>query len=152
MGYFRANNPKLKLDFMPTPPMTLGGKQYVSSWADGGFGINYKTKYRPEAIKFLNFLASKQFGQAFSDKLAQVSTVPGVHISDFVLRKSLSAQNKYGTPYIMLVGFRYQNPTGSALLQTGIPNMLNGTKTSKQVAEETTKGVATWYKPFAGKP
>jgi raffinose/stachyose/melibiose transport system substrate-binding protein len=152
LGYFRTNNPKLKVDFMPTPPMTAGGVQYVSSWADGGFAINSKTKSRPEAIKLLNFLASRQFGQAFSDKLAQVSTVPGVHISDLVLRKSLSAQNKYGTPYMMLVGFRYQNPTGSALLQTGIPNLLNGSKTSKQVAEETTKGVATWYKPFAGKP
>lgn len=151
LGYFRANNPKLKVDFMPTPPLTPGGTQYVSSWADGGFAINSKTKYRPEAIKFLNYLASKAFGQAFTDKLAQVSTVPGVHINDLVLRKSLSAFNKYGTPYMMLVGFRYQNPTGSALLQTGIPNILNGTKTSKQLAEETTKGVATWYKPFAGK-
>jgi hypothetical protein len=36
----------------------------------------------------------------------------------------------------MLVGFRYKNPTGSALLQTGIPNMLNGSKTAKQVAED----------------
>jgi raffinose/stachyose/melibiose transport system substrate-binding protein len=51
----------------------------------------------------------------------------------------------------MLVGFRYKNPTGSALLQTGLPNMLNGTKTAKQVAEDVNKGVGTWFTPFAGK-
>jgi raffinose/stachyose/melibiose transport system substrate-binding protein len=99
----------------------------------------------------LNYLASKEFGQNFTNTIAQISAVPGVRVRDLILGKAQSSQVKYGTPYIMLVGFRYKNPTGSALLQTGIPNMLNGTKTAKQVAEEVNKGVGAWFAPFAGK-
>lgn len=151
LGYFRANNPDLRVDFMPTPPLVPGGKQYMSSWADGGYAINAKTTHRPEAVKFLNFLASKQFGQAFIDNLAQISAVPGTHIKDPVLMKSLLAQKAFATPYLMLVGFRWKNPTGSSVLQTEIPMMINGTKTSAEVAADATKAVASWYAPFAGK-
>jgi raffinose/stachyose/melibiose transport system substrate-binding protein len=151
LGYFRAQNPKITYNFMATPPMTLGGKQFVSTWADGGYGINAKTNYRPEALKFLNYLASKEFGQNFTDSISQISAVPGVRVRDLTLGKAGSSQVKFGTPYIMLVGFRYKNPTGSALLQTGIPNMLNGTKTAKQVADDVNKGVGSWFAPFAGK-
>jgi raffinose/stachyose/melibiose transport system substrate-binding protein len=151
LGYFRAQNPSLNVNFMATPPMTQGGKQFVSTWADGGYAINAKTNYRPEALKFLNYLASKEFGQNFTDSISQISAVPGVRIRDLTLGKAGSSQVKFGTPYIMLVGFRYKNPTGSALLQTGIPNMLNGTKTAKQVADDVNKGVGSWFAPFAGK-
>jgi raffinose/stachyose/melibiose transport system substrate-binding protein len=151
LGYFRAQNPKIKFNYMAPPPMTVGGKQFVSTWADGGYAINSKTKSRPEALKFLNYLASKEFGQNFTESISQISAVPGVRVRDSILGKSASAQTKWATPYIMLVGFRYKNPTGSALLQTGIPNMLNGSKTAKQVAEDVNKGVATWFAPFAGK-
>jgi raffinose/stachyose/melibiose transport system substrate-binding protein len=151
LGYFRAQNPSLNVNFMATPPMTQGGKQFVSTWADGGYGINAKTNYRPEALKFLNYLASKEFGQNFTDSISQISAVPGVRVRDLTLGKAGSSQVKFGTPYIMLVGFRYKNPTGSALLQTGIPNMLNGTKTAKQVADDVNKGVGSWFAPFAGK-
>lgn len=151
LGYFRKQNPTLKVNYMATPPMTAGGTQYMSAWADGGYAINSKTQARPEVLKFLNYLASKPFGQRFTDTIAQISAVPGVRVTDSVLQKAQIAQKKWGTPYMMLVGFRYQNPTGSALLQTGLPNMLNGSKTAKQVADDVTKGVATWFKPFAGK-
>jgi raffinose/stachyose/melibiose transport system substrate-binding protein len=151
LGYFRAQNPSINFNFMATPPMAQGGKQFVSTWADGGYGINAKTNYRPEALKFLNYLASKEFGQNFTDSISQISAVPGVRVRDLTLGKAGSSQVKFGTPYIMLVGFRYKNPTGSALLQTGIPNMLNGTKTAKQVADDVNKGVGSWFAPFAGK-
>lgn len=151
LGYFRNQNPKLKFDFMATPPMTSNGKQFVSTWADGGFGINSKTKARPEALKFINYLASKSFGVPFVQTVAQITAVPGVSIRDRQLQKAVRSINEWGTPYIMLVGFRYKNPTGSALLQTGIPNMLNGTKTARQVADDVNKGVGTWFGPFAGK-
>jgi raffinose/stachyose/melibiose transport system substrate-binding protein len=151
LGYFRAQNPKIRFDFMAPPPMTAGGKQFVSTWADGGYAINSKTKSRPEALKFLNYLASKEFGQKFTDTISQISAVPGVRVRDLTLGKSAASQARFATPYIMLVGFRYKNPTGSALLQTGIPNMLNGSKTAKQVADDVNRGVGTWFEPFAGK-
>ena len=147
LAYFKANNAKLNVDFFGMPPLTAGGKTYVSSWADGGFAYNAKTPYKKEAMLFINYVASKKFGQAFSDTVKQFSTVPGVTILDQQLWKAQRATRAGGTPYIMLVGFRYKNPTGSAILQTGLPNMLNGSKTATQVANDVQQGIASWYAP-----
>ena len=147
LGFFQSNNAALNVDFFGMPPLTAGGKTYVSSWADGGFAVNAKTKGRPEAMKFINYVASRKFGQDFSDSVKQFSTVPGVTILDQTLWKAQRATRKGSTPYIMLVGFRYNNPTGSATLQTGLPNMLNGSKTAAQVANDVQQGIASWYEP-----
>lgn len=147
LAYFKNNNSKLNVDFFGMPPLTAGGKTYVSSWADGGFAVNAKTPNRKEAMLFINYVASKKFGQAFSDTVKQFSTVPGVTILDQQLWKAQRATRGGGTPYIMLVGFRYKNPTGSAILQTGLPNMLNGSKTAAQVANDVQQGIASWYDP-----
>jgi raffinose/stachyose/melibiose transport system substrate-binding protein len=147
LAYFKNNNSKLNVDFFGMPPLTAGGKTYVSSWADGGFAVNAKTPNRKEAMLFINYVASKKFGQAFSDTVKQFSTVPGVTILDQQLWKAQRATRAGGTPYIMLVGFRYKNPTGSAILQTGLPNMLNGSKTAAQVANDVQQGIASWYDP-----
>jgi hypothetical protein len=32
-------------------------------------------------------------------------------------------------------------------LQTGLPNMLNGSKTAAQVANDVQQGIASWYAP-----
>jgi raffinose/stachyose/melibiose transport system substrate-binding protein len=147
LGFFKTNNAALNVDFFGMPPLTAGGKTYVSSWADGGFAVNAKTPHRKEAMLFINYVASKKFGQAFSDTVKQFSTVPGVTILDQTLWKAQRATRAGGTPYIMLVGFRYKNPTGSAILQTGLPNMLNGSKTAAQVANDVQQGIASWYEP-----
>lgn len=147
LAYFKTNNAKLNVDFFGMPPLTAGGKTYVSSWADGGFAYNAKTPYKKEALAFINYVASKKFGQAFSDTVKQFSTVPGVTILDQTLWKAQRATRAGGTPYLMLVGFRYKNPTGSSILQTGLPNMLNGSKTATQLANEVQQGIASWYAP-----
>lgn len=151
IGYFRAQNPKLDFGFMAAPPLVQGGRPWVSSFADGNYSINAKTTHKKEALEFLSFLASKEFGQQFTDKLAQISAVPGVTSKDPVLSQVIELTAKYQTPYLMLVGFRYQNPTGSFLLQNGLQSLLDGKATAEQVAADITKGVATWYAPFQGK-
>ena len=70
LGFFKSNNAALNVDFFGMPPLTAGGKTYVSSWADGGFAVNAKTQSRPEAMKFINYVASRNFGQNFSDREA----------------------------------------------------------------------------------
>jgi raffinose/stachyose/melibiose transport system substrate-binding protein len=50
--------------------------------------------------------------------------------------------------YLMLVRFRYQEPSGSVLLQSNVQKMLAGQQTPEQAAAEINKGIATYYKPF----
>jgi raffinose/stachyose/melibiose transport system substrate-binding protein len=64
------------------------------------------------------------------------------------LQEVLELRARHGTPYIMLVGFRYKTPTGSELLRNGIQRLMQGQGSAQQVAEDVQRGLATWYEPF----
>ena len=147
----RDLNPKAQFHFMPAPPLTANGPSYVSTFVDGNYAINAKSANRDAALKFLNYLASKDFGQRFTTELAQVSAVPGTKAKDPVLLNVAEQTSKYGTPFLMLVGFRYQNPNGSIMLRDGIQKIMQGQGTPASLAAEIQTGLATWHKPFGGK-
>ena len=56
--------------------------------------------------------------------------------------------NLNSTPYIHLVGFRYQQPTGSTLLQSALQEMLDGAITAEEAAAQVQRGLETWFEPF----
>ena len=51
------------------------------------------------------------------------------------LLQQITEFNRNASPYIMLVGFRYENPTGSTLIQEGLQRMFAGDATAEEVAE-----------------
>jgi raffinose/stachyose/melibiose transport system substrate-binding protein len=148
IGYLRGQNKGLDFGFAPAPPEAPGGPQYVSHFADGNYSVNAKTAHRDAAVKFVTYLATREYGQKFTTQLAQISAVPGVQSADPVLSQVIGYNQKLATPFLMLVGFRYENPTGSKLLQDGLQGLLAGKLTAEQLGAEITKGVATWHKPF----
>jgi len=64
LGYFRSLNPSLEAGWIRSVAKSAGGQRYVGTWGDGSYAINAKTESKDAALKFLNFLASKGFGQA----------------------------------------------------------------------------------------
>jgi len=150
IGFFKAQNKNLDFDVFAAPPLKAGQPVWVSSFNDGNYGINAKTPSMDAALKFIRFTATREFGQMFTDLLAQLSAVPGVQIKDPVLKR-VQELNRKATPYIMLVGFRWQAPTGSTLLQSALQAMMAGTKTPEQVGEEVTRGLSVWFEPFRGR-
>ena len=48
----------------------------------------------------------------------------------------------------MAVHFRYETPTGSELLQSGIQKMMAGSMTPAEVGASLTQGIARYFKPF----
>jgi raffinose/stachyose/melibiose transport system substrate-binding protein len=48
----------------------------------------------------------------------------------------------------MLEQFRYKEPSGSVLLQSGVQKMMAGRASPLEVGAEITKGIATYYEPF----
>ncbi|HXF83458.1 MAG TPA: extracellular solute-binding protein [bacterium] len=150
IGFFKAQNRNLEFDVFAAPPPKAGQVPWVSSFNDGNYGVNAKTAYKDAAIKFIRFTATREFGQMFTDLLAQMSAVPGVVIKDPVL-KHVQEMNRKATPYIMLVGFRWQAPTGSTLLQSALQAMMAGQKTPEQVGDEVTRGLSAWFEPFRGR-
>jgi len=57
---------------------------------------------------------------------------------------------RHSTPYLMLVGFRWQNPTGSELIQNDLQGLFSGSLTPDQVGADVTKGLSAWFAPFRG--
>lgn len=146
-GYFSAQNPEMEYDVFAGPVAKAGDTRYASAFLDGSFGMNADTKAPDEAAAFLQFMASAKAGQYLADNLKQKSDVPGVQFTDPYLKK-LGELNKNSTPYIMLVGFRYEQPTGSSLIQSTLQGLMADSIDSTEVVSQVQEGVATWYKPF----
>lgn len=48
----------------------------------------------------------------------------------------------------MLVAFRYQQPTGSVLVQAALQGFLAGKFDAAEVGRQVQEGLATWHAPF----
>ena len=151
ISYFRSLNPALNVGWMPAPAAAAGTPRYVTNWADGGFAINAKTTHKAEAVKFMNFLASKAFMQDAADSLGWISTISGVKVTDPAVISMVRAIPSSGTPFLTLVGFRYGAPTSSSIMQPGFQKVAAGTQTAAELAAAIQAGVATWYAPLKPK-
>jgi raffinose/stachyose/melibiose transport system substrate-binding protein len=146
--YFITENPSLKFDIFLPPVAKAGDTSYVSVYSDGSFAMNSATAHKDAALKLLKFLAGPETGNMFVKDLKMVTPVPGVDTSsEPFITKVLSFQ-KNATPYIFLVGFRYDQPTGSALVQSALQGMFGGQLSPADVCKQVQDGIATWYKPF----
>ena len=147
-GFFTAQNPSLKYDIFQSPVAKAGDTAYAAVYADGSYAMNTATPNRNEALTLLKFFAGKETGEMHVKDLKWVTAVPGVDASsDPFISKILSFQ-KNNTPHIMVVGFRYGQPTGSVELQAAMQGMFGGQLTPAQVAKKIQDGIATWHKPF----
>lgn len=130
----------VNFDIMQGPAATEGGPRMVATWLDGGYGVNAASKNKEAALKFIQFTATQPFAQMLTDKLANVPAVDGANISDPMLAK-VSEFHAEATPYIMLVAFRFNTPTGSTLLQNGLQELFTGKKTAAEVAKDISEGI-----------
>jgi raffinose/stachyose/melibiose transport system substrate-binding protein len=151
MGYFRSVNPSINIGWFPAPKANAGAKRYVGTWGDGSYAINSKTTDQAAALKFLNFLGTKEFGQALVDEIAFIPTAPYVKINDQAVKEINRWLRTLGTPFLNVVGFRYENPTSSSILQPGFQKLIVGGTTPEQLAKDVQTAVASWYTPQKGK-
>jgi len=151
-AFFQQQNPDLDIGVFPAPRPEGTNTNYIGVWADGSYGVNRSTPHEEAALKLIQFMASKEFGDMFTNMLAQISPIPGVEADPSkvpVLSKFISFLDEYETtPYIMLVGFRWDQPTGSVVLQNALQGMMQGDMSPQEVAETVHTELASWYEPF----
>ncbi|MBZ9725851.1 extracellular solute-binding protein [Mesorhizobium sp. CO1-1-11] len=145
-GSFKAQNPKLKFSIFPFPADDAGAKLYTSAFSDGSYGLVSESANKEAAIKVLDFMASAEFAQMFADELGWPPARTDVTVKDPVLAEMM-AMSKNSTPYLTLVGFRWQSPTASSVLQSEIIDMVEGNITPEKLAADMQAAVATWFKP-----
>ena len=147
LATFATQNPDLELGVFAAPGKTAEDEKLVGLYYDGGYAANAKGANKEAALKFLNFVASQEFGQAFANSLNNISTIPGVTFDNPLLAE-VAELNKSSIPYLMLVHFRYGEPSGSVLLQTEVQKLLADQTTPEAAGKAITDGLAAWYEPF----
>ncbi len=143
---FRKQNPGLKMEFL-APPAPAGKTAYVSKFFDGGYAVNAKSTNQADAIKLVRWMGTKEFGDKFSNMLGNISPIAGVQLTDPMLA-GVAKLNATSMPYITAVYFRYDSPTGSELLQSGIQKMMAGSATPAEVGASMTQGIKRYFAPF----
>lgn len=147
IGYFTSQNPDLDLGMFAAPVARRGDPRYVSVWSDGAWGLSSDSENQDAGVKFLEFLSRTESQQYLTESLKVLTGAPGVQSTDPLLAELLEMRETT-TPYIHLVGFRYEQPTGSALLQSALQGMFSGEIGPEEVARQVQEGLATWYEPF----
>jgi raffinose/stachyose/melibiose transport system substrate-binding protein len=147
LATFKTQNPDIELGVFAAPGKTAEDAKLVGLYFDGGYAANAAGANKEASIKFLNYLASLEFGQAFADTLSNISTIPGVTFNNPLLAE-VNDLNKSSIPYLMLAHFRYGEPSGSVMIQAEMQKLFAGETTPEAIGEALTTGLAAWYEPF----
>ncbi|USG64471.1 extracellular solute-binding protein [Brevibacillus ruminantium] len=139
-------NPDLALDFFPMP--TEDGKKVLTTWVDGSYAVNSKAKHKQEALKFLEFMATQQFGELFANEFKRISAIPGVKTSDPLVNKMAELSASSSTPYLMVVYFAEGKPTTKQTLENDLQGMYLEKMTPEQVVEDVQNSAASWFPGF----
>lgn len=147
LATFEGLNPEIEMGVFAAPGGTAEDEKLVGLYFDGGYAVNAASPNKEAAITFVNYLASQEFGQAFANTLNNISAVPGVSFDDPLLAE-VNELNQSSIPYLMLVHFRYGEPSGSVLIQSEMQKLFAGETTPEAIGEALTTGLAAWYEPF----
>ena len=147
-AYFSAENPDLEYGIFAVPGEKAEDPAYVSVYADMNFSIAASSKKQEAALRFVKYLATPAFGERIVSDLAMVSSVPNVDVTANPFIAEVLELQKNATPYIFLVGFRYQQPTGSSLFQSAAQSLMVGAATAEETCQLVQDGIATYYAPF----
>ena len=147
LANLEALNPDLDIGSFPFPGPDGPGP--VSVYVDGSYGINAASAHQDEALLFIEFLATKEYGQMFTDRLKQLSPVSGVEPTDPELANIVELMETDSTPFLFLTAFRFGQPSGSTLLQNELQAAIAGDSTVGEAIDNIQRGIATWYEGFS---
>jgi raffinose/stachyose/melibiose transport system substrate-binding protein len=145
-AYFLSQNPDLELGVFAVP--AKGTDEALVSWfVDGSWAATTSSDEPEAALAFVDWLGSPEFGQRFTDRLAQISPIEGVTPSDPLLGEIVEMWNEASTPYLLLVHFRYGTPTGTDVIGQDMQNLFLDRMTAEEVAASLQAQMSSWFTP-----
>lgn len=141
---FKRNHPELEFSFNMMPGAEGTTNPYIIAFPDGGYALNAKSEKREASLELLTWMATKEYGDLLSAQVGFVSPIPGVNAEDPFLQSQIDMAQEAPVDYLMGAHFRYQDPTGSSLLQRSVQGLMSGDLTAAEVAAQIDEGVATY--------
>ncbi|MEI3614266.1 ABC transporter substrate-binding protein [Pseudogracilibacillus sp. SO30301A] len=120
---FQTNIPDVPIDVITGLKDDTTGDISVMNWVDSSYGVVKNSQHQEEALKFIEFMATKEFGQLFSDNLNRVSAIEGVTANHEIVQKINKASEESSTPYLMLVHFGDGSPSTKTIFEDGLQGM-----------------------------
>jgi raffinose/stachyose/melibiose transport system substrate-binding protein len=145
LGNMRQLNPELRIGSFTVPGDRADAEKCTTFYVDGSYGVNANSRNQEASLRFINFLASQEFGQMFTEELQQISAVPGTVPVSASLSRMVEQMTDHGTPYLMLTAFRFGQPSGSTLLQNEMQAVLGGDSTIEVAVANIQRGVSEWF-------
>ena len=144
---FENTNPDMNIGIIPSFAETKGGETPFVTWVDGSFGVVKASKHQEEAKKFMEFMASKDFGQMFSDELDRISAVPGVEPKHELVKEMTKLAEENPAPYLMLVNLGGGSPSTKTTFENALQGMYIDALTVDGVIDESQKSMDKWFEP-----
>ncbi len=148
VGFWRNEGPELNLGVFRVPAHkdALTGP-LVPGWMDGSYGVNALSDSPEAAKELVEWMGTPEFGQMFTEKIKQLSAIPGMTPTDPLLQEFAELYAETPASYLHLVNFRYGDPSGSTLLADGLQAMFLGEATPESIAASIQDGISQWFTP-----
>ncbi|MGS2617899.1 ABC transporter substrate-binding protein [Micromonospora sp. LZ34] len=149
LAVFEKANPELEMGIFNVPPAPGAAvdKTLVPGYVDGSFGVSAKSRQRAAALDLVRWMATPEFGRAFSSELRQISPVPGVEPKDDLLAQALRAYQENPSPYVTYAYFSGGTPTAWDLASKAFSDYLLGRSDAAGAAAHIQRGVDQWFRP-----
>jgi raffinose/stachyose/melibiose transport system substrate-binding protein len=126
-------------------PTKAGGSPPTWGYEDGSLGISARSTQPAAALALLRWMATPEFGQAFTDQLKQPSSVNGVAPTDPTLSQMVSSYQANPVPMIWVTDyFGVSSPAPYAALMNAAQGLLTGTTTPPAAAATIAQSVVEW--------
>jgi raffinose/stachyose/melibiose transport system substrate-binding protein len=126
-------------------PDHTGGPAPTWGYEDGSLGVSAASPHPKEAMALLRWMATPEFGQAFTDQLKQPSSVNGVTPHDPVLAQMVTNFTANPVPMMWVTDyFGVSSPAPYAALMNEAQKLLAGATTAQQAAAAIAQSVVEW--------
>jgi raffinose/stachyose/melibiose transport system substrate-binding protein len=139
LATFESTAPELEIGVIPGLAEEPGGTPMVTTWVDGSYAAVKSSKHPEEALLFMEFLGSKEFGELFSNEVNRISAVPGVVPEHPIVKEISAASEASATPYLMLVHYGEGEPTTKTVFENALQGMYLEEITIDDVIQEAVK-------------
>jgi raffinose/stachyose/melibiose transport system substrate-binding protein len=149
ISYFEGNS-KVEFGAFKPPVAKAGDPCYISDHTDIAMGINSKSKNKADAQVFLNWLASKEFADLYTNKVTGFFSLSNhaIDVKNPVAKEMIGWRNQCKSTIRL----------NAQIMSRGTPSMenefwnvnsqvMNGKMAPKDAAAQIQTGFAKWYTP-----